>query len=243
MSDFPDTCWTVVIQRAALHDDGRLDETASAALNALCESYWYPIYAYARAWGKNHHEAEDLTQTFFHELIANRWVARADRSKTKFRTFLLTHFKYVLSNAHRAEQAAKRGAGREHLSFDFENADDRFQALIAESEDPGLAYDRAWAAQVVHQTLAQLQTEYDRAKSSLPFDALRGFLPGGAALPHASYQDLAKQYGLSVDALKQRISRLNRRFRELLVGVVAGTLSDATQVQDEIRSLVSALAA
>ncbi len=241
MSDFPETCWTAIVQRAARHEDGRWDETTSAALNALCESYWYPIYAYARAWGKNHHEAEDLTQTFFQELIANRWVARADRSKTRFRTFLLTHFKYVLSNAYRAEQAVKRGGGLEHLPFDFAGADERFHALVAEGEDPGLAYDRAWAAQIVDQTLARLRQEYDRSNPPLPFDTLRAFLPGGAALTQASYPDLATQHGLSVDAIKQRISRLNRRFRELLVGVVAGTVSDAAQVQEEIRSLVGAL--
>jgi hypothetical protein len=94
---------------------------------------------------------------------------------------------------------------------------------------------------VVDQTLAQLRQECDQSKSPLPFDALRPFLPGGAALPRASYQDPAREHGLSVDALKQRLSRLNRRFRELLVGVVAETVTDPTQVQEEIRNLVATL--
>lgn len=242
MSEFPNTCWTTVVERAALHDGERLDEAAAAALNTLCETYWHPIYTYARAWGKTHHEAEDLTQVFFHELVHNRWTSRADRSKTKFRTFLLTHFKYVLSNQHRAMQAAKRGAGIEHIPLDFGDADERYQSLIAEEVDPALAYDRAWAAQIVDQTLDLLSQEYQRQHSDLPFDALRGFLPGGAALPYASYLALSRQHGLTVDAIKQRVSRLNKRFRELLAGVVAATVSDPAQVDEEIRSLVAALA-
>jgi hypothetical protein len=153
MSDFPNTRWTAVVHRAARHDAEGLDEAATAALSALCEAYWYPIYAYAHAWGKSHHEAEDLTQIFLHQLIANRWLARADRYKTKFRTFSLTYFKYVLSN-----------------------------------------------------------------------------------------QEFAGRHGLAVDVIKQRVSRLNRRFREVLVGVVADTVSDPAQVDEEIESLVMALA-
>jgi RNA polymerase sigma-70 factor (ECF subfamily) len=184
-----------------------------------------------------------LTQAFFQELIEKDWVARADRSKTKFRTFLLTHFKYVLSNEYRMQQADKRGGQIEHLAFDFEDADERFQSLAAEGSDPTVAYDRAWAERVVDQTLALLRREYEHGESSLPFDRLRSFLPGGAGLPKVGYPELEAQYGRSVDAIKQRVSRLNKRFRELLVSVVADTVADPSQVDEELKSLVAALTA
>jgi RNA polymerase sigma factor (sigma-70 family) len=242
MSDFPNTCWTLLVNRAALWDEQQPDPAVTEALNELCQTYWYPIYAYARTTGKLHHQAQDLTQSFFEQLVQSRWVAKADRTKTKFRTFLLTHFKYVISNEYRKASAEKRGGAIEHLAFDFEGADERFQALAAEGTDPSLAYDRAWASQVIEQTLVALRKENDRNPSPLPFDALLAFLPGGAARGSASYQDLEKQYGLSVDAIKQRVSRLNKRFREVLVAIVANTVTDPAQVDEEIKSLVVALA-
>ncbi|HEY9170727.1 MAG TPA: hypothetical protein VI136_00420 [Verrucomicrobiae bacterium] len=243
MSNFPNTRWTTVVNPAALSGDANACAGANEALNALCQVYWFPIYSYARSWGKTHHQAEDLTQTFFQELVEGQWVARADRSQTKFRTFLLTHFKYVLSNEHRMQQAEKRGAQFEHLPIDFEGADEHFQALAGDSSDPTAAYDRAWAEQVVDQTLRLLDREYSENNPTLPFDALRPYLPGGAALARFSYEDLEARHGVKMEAIRQRVSRLNKRFRELLVGIVADTVSDPAQVDEELKSLVAAMVA
>jgi DNA-directed RNA polymerase specialized sigma24 family protein len=233
MSGFPTSIWTKLI-----YGD------SPEALNRLCQTYWYPLYAYARSRGHSHEQAEDLTQLFFLELIEKRLVARADRKMTKFRTFLLTHFDYVISNEWRKATAEKRGKGAEHLSIDAEEANGRFQNLAAEGKDPALIYDQAWASQVVDQTLRVLREEYTGHNQDVPFEALQGYLPGGAACPRQPYEELANLYpAVNVGALKTRVSRLNKRFRELLVSVVGETVEDPTEVESEIRYLVDVLAA
>ena len=255
MSNFPVTRWSSVDQLAAL--EGRQDigentrERASQALNALCEIYWRPIYAYARMKVKSHEEAQDLTQTFFFEFLKKNLVARADRQMTKFRTFLLAQFDYVLSNEWRRQHALKRGEGVEHWSFDFEDADQKLESLLADPVDPAAIYDQVWANEVAEQVLKLLRAEYTGHNQDVPFEALKGYLPGGGACERLPYEELAKRHpGPNVGALKTRVSRLNKRFLELLRAVVADTLcnpvepgapADPAAVEEEIKDLVQAL--
>ena len=60
---FATTQWSVVL---AAGDTGR--DEARIALAQLCETYWYPLYAYVRRRVDNVHEAQDLTQAFFSHL-------------------------------------------------------------------------------------------------------------------------------------------------------------------------------
>src|SRR4030095_3369428 len=82
---FVTTHWSVVLMA------GRTDTPRTqAALENLCQTYWYPLYAYGRRWGHSPEDAQDLPQGFFARLLERQWLARADQSKGRFRTFLLT---------------------------------------------------------------------------------------------------------------------------------------------------------
>lgn len=238
--------WSRLIQIAAQagQEGAGSSEQAEAALNELCRIYWYPIYAYARSCNNSHEESEDLTQLFFQYLVENQLVARADRNMTKFRTFLLTHFKYVISNQWRLKQALKRGGHLEHLSFDFENADERFQSALADGKDPALIYDQAWANTVIERILDLLKEEYLKNNSDVPFERLQGYLPGGSAFERLPYEELERLYPpVKKQALMTRVSRLNKRFRELLVATIADTVADPAEVEGELKHLVQVLTA
>jgi RNA polymerase sigma-70 factor (ECF subfamily) len=60
MAHFDTTNWSVVLRAGA--DDSA---TARDALAALCEVYWYPVYAMVRRYGHDATDAEDLAQAYF----------------------------------------------------------------------------------------------------------------------------------------------------------------------------------
>src|SRR5258708_10589123 len=84
---FRTTRWTLVM--ASAHDQS---QTGRAALAALCQIYWYPLYAFARGRGHSPHDAQDLTQGFFLQILEHRALSQVDRLKGKFRSFLLACF-------------------------------------------------------------------------------------------------------------------------------------------------------
>src|ERR1700734_1952912 len=105
-SQFPTTRWTLVVAAG----DPRRKESRSA-LVSLCESYWYPLYAYLRRRGYPTDEAQDLTQEFFVRLLAGRYLDRADREKGRFRAFILTSLKFFVADEGDRDRAKKRGGG------------------------------------------------------------------------------------------------------------------------------------
>src|SRR4051812_18564602 len=85
---FPQTRWSLVLTAT------RKDSLESAAaLEALCRTYWQPLYAYVRRCGQSPHDAQDLTQEFFCRLLEKRWLDSAAREKGKLRTFLIVALK------------------------------------------------------------------------------------------------------------------------------------------------------
>jgi len=76
---FVTTHWSLVLAAS------RQDTTfAREALSRLCETYWYPLYAYVRRRGYTAHDAQDLTQEFFARLLERNWLAQADRERGRF---------------------------------------------------------------------------------------------------------------------------------------------------------------
>ena len=71
---FHTTRWTLVL--ASARDQS---QAGRAALAALCQIYWYPLYAFARRRGYSPPDAQDLTQGFFLHILEHRalstWAA------------------------------------------------------------------------------------------------------------------------------------------------------------------------
>lgn len=242
MACFPQTQWSLVAASLESGQGTSAGTRQRQALDELCRLYWYPLYAYARSLGHSHHDAEDLTQAMFADLLENDRLAHADRELGRFRTFLLTHFKHVISNRWRAGTAQKRGGQHEHLSIDAGGAEERFHALQAAGMDPARIFDRAWAEQVVDQAVGLLEAEYSLNNTDVPFNALRGFLPGGTSHARLSYAEIERCYPpVNQGALMTRVHRLKRRFAELLLSVIGATVKDPAEAQEELRHLIAVL--
>ena len=114
---FEPTHWTVVLAAARRDLPGGRE-----ALEKLCSSYWFPLYAFVRRQGIATHNAEDLVQGFFEHLLIKNLVAQARPEDGRFRTFLLRCLKNFMKDDWRRMTAKKRGGGESTFSFDAEEA-------------------------------------------------------------------------------------------------------------------------
>jgi len=231
---FATTRWTVVLRAGGATSDG-----SAAALEQLCRTYWYPLYSYARQAGLAAHDAEDLTQSFFAYLLEKDTIARADRGRGRFRSFLLSAFKHFHANERAHQAAAKRGGGKVHLHLDGLQAEERYQHEPRTNLSPERLYDQKWAASLLDQVMQQLRTEYTTLGKGRLFEVLRSVIWGGRQ--EGSYEKLAQQVGISEGAFKVAVHRLRTRFKECLHQEVAQTVATPGEIEDELRHLLTAL--
>jgi DNA-directed RNA polymerase specialized sigma24 family protein len=228
---FPTTCWSVVL---AARGSPRAE--ARSALESLCAAYWFPLYAFIRGRGHPAHAAEDLTQSFFTRLIEKGVLDAVDRSKGRFRAFLLAACKDFLANDRDRQQCRKRGGGRRFVPID---AEDRLGAGPAQGLTPEALFDRQWALSLLERVLQRLAAEMDRAGRSALFDRLKPALLGDCQAP--SYAEVAGALRMTEGAVKVAAHRLRGRYREILRDEIAQTVADPADVDDEIRDLFQAL--
>jgi RNA polymerase sigma-70 factor (ECF subfamily) len=229
---FPTTHWSVVLT-AGQSDLRQADE----ALEKLCMAYWYPHYVFVRRQGNSPEDAQDLTQEFFSRLLAKNFIAKADRNRGMFRTFLLGSLKNFMVNEWKRVGRLKRGGGLEFLSIDANVAEDRYAAEPVNQSNPDAAYEQRWAVTLIEQVLAALRREYDATDKARLFEELKGFVWGDKST--ASYAGIAGPLNLTEGTVKVAVHRLRQRFRELLRVEVAQTVARPEDIDGELRHLIS----
>jgi RNA polymerase sigma factor (sigma-70 family) len=233
---FPHTHWSVVLTA------GRADtQRAHAALARLCETYWYPLYAYARRRGNSPEDAQDLTQEFFARLLERNTVAQADPERGRFRSFLLASLKNFLVHEWEKSHAQKRGGQARLISLDLDTAEIRYAQPIAPGDTPDKAFDRQWALALLDVVLGRLRKEYaDGGRGSL-FFALKETLAGGRL--DISHRVLGERLGMSEGAVKVAAHRMRQRYRELLREEITNTVAGPKEAEEELQHLFAALGA
>jgi len=232
---FNTTHWSVVV--TATHGD---DERARAALTRLCQTYWYPLYAYVRRRGHSAHDAQDLTQAFFAHILERQSLVRASPELGKFRTFILTALNRFLVSEWRQAKAQKRGGGRDLLSLDWAAAEERFDLEPASNASPDKLFEKQWALTVLDDVLKRLEHEYQMSGKTELFAELKQTLMGRRETQ--PYPELAVKLGLSESAIKVNVHRLRKRYRELIHLELADTVEDPQEVEAELRYLFQVLA-
>jgi len=212
---------------------------SEAALEKLCRTYWFPLYAFARRQGNSPEDAQDLTQEFFFRLLAKNYIAKADPDRGKFRTFLLQSLRNFLVNEWRREGRLKRGGGVEFLSIDTNMAEDRFAAEGTEEVNADTGYEKRWAVALIEQVLTALHQEFSTEDKARLFEEVKGFIWGDKNT--ASYAEIAGHLNLSEGNVKVAVHRLRQRFRELLRAEVANTVERPEDIDGELRHLISVL--
>jgi RNA polymerase sigma factor (sigma-70 family) len=226
-SAFQTTRWSLV--RLA----GGPDEAAAAeAIAQLCEAYWHPLYAFFRRSGKSPHDAEDLTQELFVQLLRRETLAAAKKDKGRLRSFLLTCTRNLLCDVYDRSMAKKRRSPAP-TTEEFAAVENWYAREPVDNLSPDRLFQRRWALNIVDVSLRLLKQEFaDQGKETL-FASLRPFLGFGPD-PNKTYEEIAASTGITVGSLKTHVFRMRQRWRDLLLAEVGKTLHDPTP--DEIRA-------
>lgn len=230
---FLTTHWTVV------RDAGDPDSPGyRAALATLCETYWYPLYAYLRRYGCDPHEAEDLTQGFLARMLDKNDFRLADPVRGKFRSFLIGSLRHFAANERKHAKRLKRGGGAMPVSIDVKDAEQHYAQEAADDLTPEKLFERAWAINVLEQAMDRLQDEWERSGKAAQFDTLKAYLTPGRE--STTYREIAQTLGTTEGAVKVAVHRLRRAYRSQLRAVIAETVSTEDGIEEEIRDLFSA---
>ncbi|MSU37419.1 MAG: sigma-70 family RNA polymerase sigma factor [Pedosphaera sp.] len=232
---FATTHWSVIL--AAGRDSS---PRSNEALEQLCQTYWYPLYAYVRRSGTEAEDAKDLTQEFFARMLARRFPSGVRPEGGRFRSYLLKSLKHFLTSEWRRSTALKRGGEMIPISFDALDPETRYQVEPITNVTPESLYERRWAAALIEQAMKRLRAEYTADTRTEVFDHLRPLLNGTER--GVSYAEIGAKLGLTEAAVKMAVQRLRRRFGECLRLEVAQTVETAAEVDAELRQLLTAVA-
>lgn len=226
---FQTTRWSVVLRARA---PGR---EAERALDEVCRTSWLPLYAYARRWGRNPQDSEDLVQGFFVNALNRGLFASADPAEGRLRNLLLTAFKRHLLDAAAHDAAARRQPVSDMVRVDFEATERRLHESAEETGSPELLFDREWAHSVLAQALERLSARYRSEDKESLFEALRPWLslaeePGPLAA-------LAESLSMTASALGVALHRLRKRYREALRETIADTVESEAEIDSEFQHL------
>lgn len=230
---FNSTHWSVVML-AGQTEDAR----AEAALEQLCKSYWFPLYAYVRRRGHSPHDAQDLTQEFFARLLEKNYIRLARQERGRFRAFLLKSLNHFLVNDWMRRTAQKRGGGEVIVSLDEEDAE-RLYRLESQSLAPENLYDKRWALTLLERAVERLRRDYAEAGKASTFEQLSAWLSEDGS--GEGYRRVAQELGSTEGALKVAVHRMRHRFREAIRAEIAETVSTPEEVEDELNALMAAL--
>jgi RNA polymerase sigma-70 factor (ECF subfamily) len=233
-SKFPSTRWSMVLAAA-----GQPDASASTALEWLCATYRYPVYAYARRLGKPTADAEDLTQGFFLRFIEQSFPSKVSPDRGKFRHYLLVSFRNFVAEEGQRERALKRGGGRLKLSLGSVDAEDRFCLEVGHAADPEAIFELSWASTVIDRTLHRLAEEFAAAGKGDLFASLKPHLLGEQDAPNHAV--VATRFGMTEGAIAAVVHRARTRYRHLFREEIASTVSSRHEFEEELRHVFSVI--
>lgn len=228
------TQWSLVLAAR----DGSETE-ARQALEDLCQTYWRPLYAYVRRQGADVESAKDLTQAYFLELLQRDLLARVDPAKGRFRAFLLASMRNFLSRRRQHNQALKRGGGVTTLSLDFAEVEASYALHAGDEMSPDALFEYSWAATTLGLAMERLQRHAVSVGSERQFEQLKQYLTSSDL--QIPYRDSAAALDISEDAVKSAVQRLRRRLGRYLREEIARTVANPSDVDDEVRHLLTTL--
>ena len=231
---FTTTHWSVIV--AAGEENS---PTSEAALEKLCRIYWSPLYAYVRRRQFSPEDSQDLTQEFFTRFLAGNYLRNVQQNRGKFRSYLLKALQHFLANEWDRSHAAKRNQDQIAFSLDEFDAENRYNLVANPDCTPEEVFDQSWAWALLEQARTRLRDEYTASGKEQRFKQLVAFLPGAAN--SMNYSEAAQRLGLSLEAVWSEVSRLRKRYRELVRLEIAQTVTTPAEIEEEVRYLLAVL--
>ena len=231
---FQTTHWSVVMAAGK-----EPSPDASVALEQLCATYWFPLYAFVRRRGFETHQAADLTQGFFADLLGRQDLRAIDPQKGRFRAFLLSAIKNFIANQIDQQNAQKRGGDVKTLPMDFDQADRRLQLEPYHEQTPESVFLKQWALTLLERAKDAGRDDYVQSNKDRLFDVIQVFLAGDPA--EMSYREVAQNLDKSEGAIKVAVHRLRRQFHKQIRQEISRTVATEAEIDAEIQDLFDAL--
>jgi RNA polymerase sigma-70 factor (ECF subfamily) len=233
LEQFSTTRWNVVLLAG-----GEASPRAAEALEQLCRTYWYPLYAYLRRLSYGPQDAQRLTEAFFARLLRGNAGATADGKQGKLRAFLLASLNHFLAHERdRANELENAGNGR--ITIEAREAEIRYLREPLPELSPERVFERQWALAVLERALTRLHEEQAGTGNTRQFAALKKFLTSGT--DDKAFGNVAEELNASAGSVAATVHRMRQRYRELVRGEIADTVAGTGDIDDETRWLVAAL--
>ena len=225
---FEETCWTLV---------ARARNGSDTALNHLFTIYRHPLLVWALAQGQPADAVEDLVHGFFTSLLRRRFLTRVHSDSGRFRSFLLESFRNYLRDEVRSMRRSKRGGGQSIDSLDAQHSDSLSPSSTGNPAPPDNAFDRAWAQTVLQEAFRRLTDENTLSGHPTFCQELEPVLFADAGAP--TYREIGERLNMSEGAVKMAAKRLRQQLAECIRKAVRETLSDESDLENELRYLRS----
>jgi DNA-directed RNA polymerase specialized sigma24 family protein len=231
---FRTTQWSCVLS-ARTKDEPR----RRMILNDLTETYWKPVYCYLRSKGYDNDAAKDITQDFFTEIILGRGlIQKADRSKGRFRTFLLVALERFIVSTLRYEGRIKRGG---HVDVVHLDATDLANLDVTGSvSDPNQAFCYGWVTNLLDQVLADIKEEYCSTQRAEYWEIfrLKILAPIFEGTKAPSYKEISAKYGISDESkVANMVVTVKRRFRSVLKRHLRDLTRSDAEAEEELSEI------
>ncbi|MCB1096830.1 MAG: sigma-70 family RNA polymerase sigma factor [Verrucomicrobiae bacterium] len=228
---FPATRWSLIVGLAEGSEDERRE-----AMEELCRSYWFPLYAFARHQGHSRHNAEDLTQGFFAHLLSKNRLSYLQGAEGRLRTYLLGAMKRFITDEWRAASAQKRGGGRNIISLDSCAADGRYLEIADEGGTPEDIFHQQWVLSLLTKARDRVKQAYSATDKARLFAAIE---PAITDSDNIDYDALSVSLDMSPGAIRTAIHRLRRRFGDAIRQEIAETVADSEEAATEYQELLA----
>lgn len=232
---FQTTHWT------AIETIGSNDDACNRAMvGDLLRTYWKPVYCYLRQKGYGNEEAKDLTQGFFHEIVLGRkLIQRADHTKGRFRTLLLTALDRYLTSFHRKQTAQKRAPKDRLVQLeDIDPADMPEPIGEFNSEE---SFNYAWVSELLDQMLAEVEAECCSRGMTVHWQAFRARVlrPIIESKEPSSLAEICDRFGIE-DGIKasNMIFAVKKRFQAALRRHLRESVVSEPEVGEEMQELM-----
>jgi len=225
---FPETDHSAVI--ATRSDDAGLRERAFAS---IVDAYWKPVYLHVRrSVGASNEDAKDLTQGFFTRAIERGDFARFDPSRASFRTFVRRSVDHYLRNQHRDAHRQKRGGDAVHLPVEAGGVD-----VPADGVDAERAFEEAWARSVLALAVTRFEELCVEGAKTEHLALFRRYDLDPDDEGPIRYEDLAREHGLRVTDVTNRLAWARRAFRAVALELLRELTASDAEFRDEARVL------
>jgi len=232
---FLTTHWSMLAE----DKDSTDQEKSRALIGLMLKKYWKPVYCYLRRKGYDNEQAKDLTQGFFHEVVLGRGlIAKADRSRGRFRSFLLIALNRYLINVQEERCAQKRIPRNRLVPLDVVDTI-KLPHFIKEAA-PEDSFNYAWVSQMLEQVLKQVEAECSRDNKAAHWNVfhdrvLRPIMDGSAP---PSLREICDKYQIKDDSkASNMIVTVKRRFQAALMRSLRETVLSDEQVDGELGDL------